>query len=262
MGMVEEIRETAEERKIVKAGEKALIGLGKTFDNWVAVAKALDVGHQVAKRASGDEAGYHYNAAIGAWLKLHPRFAEIGKAERSDCKWLLLNLDKVELWRAGLKSDEERRSYNSPRTIRRYIEGVAHREAFKQPGGEAKPPGRVAQLARRIGELESELHQEQGRTFTVDAMATTSLRLVEAMRRLIRELRRELRNYFATEGAGRRSERMVLMEQDVERGLSDLGLPSIDAPDTDPTYPGGWTDEGGVEIKDKDEGLDDSDLPF
>lgn len=88
-----------------------------TFQDWIAVAKALAVGRAECMRKAGCNTpfGSRYNAATGAWLAQHGLQGVSGQ-ERWQCFEVLENLDAIDAWRAEL-DDAQRRKWAHPNSI-------------------------------------------------------------------------------------------------------------------------------------------------
>ncbi|HEY6258216.1 MAG TPA: hypothetical protein VIY51_20735 [Xanthobacteraceae bacterium] len=90
---------------------------GKSFDDWILVARALSVGRVACMRLAGcnKPVGSRYNSLMGQWLAQHG-FDTITTQERYRALQVLDNISEIETWRAGL-DDAQRRKVNHPGTV-------------------------------------------------------------------------------------------------------------------------------------------------
>jgi hypothetical protein len=119
-----EAREEAEHRaaaKIVQQGQDAWTEIRKasTFEAWVRVGKALQVGREFALWATGCNApkGPRYCKAFSAWADEHG-FKKMTTAVRSEAIELAENLSAIEAWRDTL-SEKKKLRLSHPQTITR-----------------------------------------------------------------------------------------------------------------------------------------------
>jgi hypothetical protein len=88
------------------------------WDDWLAIAKALEAGRAEVTRALHTNAhGRRFEKAMGEWL-IANRFKEINKATRSQLFDCLKHKIEIEKWRARL-TDSERWKFNHPDTVLR-----------------------------------------------------------------------------------------------------------------------------------------------
>jgi hypothetical protein len=85
-----------------------------TFDDWIAVGRALVIGRTAALKEAGTNAavGSRYNIAMGRWLVDHQLDA-VSAQERYAILKILEHLDAVTAWRDGLP-EPQRRRHNHP----------------------------------------------------------------------------------------------------------------------------------------------------
>jgi|SRR5215813_7579109 len=90
---------------------------GASFDDWVAVARALAIGREqcMALAKTNKPVGTTYNRAMGAWLAQHG-LDGINGQERYRALWMLDHLPSIEQWRADL-NEAERRRFNHPSCV-------------------------------------------------------------------------------------------------------------------------------------------------
>jgi hypothetical protein len=88
-----------------------------TFEDWVAVARALAIGraHAMAVAKVNTPFGRRFVAAIGTWLRQHG-LDQIPGQERHMALKVLDQLDAIERWRAGL-DPAVRRRLNHPNAV-------------------------------------------------------------------------------------------------------------------------------------------------
>jgi hypothetical protein len=89
----------------------------RSFDDWLAVARALAIGRSVALQEANTDKPYgsRFTDAMGRWLRQHG-LDGIRKSERSRALSVLENLPAISVWRAGLDEDG-RRQINHPEAI-------------------------------------------------------------------------------------------------------------------------------------------------
>jgi hypothetical protein len=107
------------ELRVIRAGSEAWQRLRRnaSFDDWVAVAKALAIGRAYAMRVAQapKPVGTRYVAAIGTWLRQHG-LDGIGAQERYRSLLVLDHLNEVRKWRDALDEDRRRR-LNHPSAV-------------------------------------------------------------------------------------------------------------------------------------------------
>jgi hypothetical protein len=139
------------ERAVVEAGAAAWNTLGKTWNFWLQVAEALDIGRNHCMRMchTNRPEGAAYNSAMAWWLERNG-FENLGgkdnSATRSDLARCLENRAAIETWRAGL-TDKERAKWNNPSTVLR-----EWKKATKD-----KPPRHALTKDEIITNMEAEL---------------------------------------------------------------------------------------------------------
>jgi hypothetical protein len=121
MSAVIDTDDTREEREICRIGEEALVVLKQTFETWMLVARALDIGRQKAMIATGadDVQDRTYQKAFGRWLDRHPKFADKEMLPDSTRSWLLRCYDhqsEIMHWRRQ-QGAMEMVKYNYPETV-------------------------------------------------------------------------------------------------------------------------------------------------
>ena len=119
----------------------------RNFDDWIAVARALQTGRTAVLKAAGTNrpVGSRYNLEMGRWLVDH-QLDDINNQERYRALLILENLAAIEAWRAGLDA-AQRRTLNHPgsvwahwrRSTKIETSVPTHRHVVK--GGKAKGNG-------------------------------------------------------------------------------------------------------------------------
>jgi hypothetical protein len=104
---------------IVRRGQEAMERKRRGWDDWLAIAEALQAGRtEVMRELHTNEArGRRYEKAIGEWL-ISNGFKEIDKGTRSRLLECLEHKDAIEAWRKRL-TDSERFAFNHPDTVLR-----------------------------------------------------------------------------------------------------------------------------------------------
>jgi hypothetical protein len=105
----------------LRIGEEALDAVRQTFDNWMAVARALDLGRvrAMAETGANDIQDRHYQKAFSRWLDKHPKFNDRAGLPRVTRMWLLRCLDHlgdILAWRRS-RGAAELVKYNFPETV-------------------------------------------------------------------------------------------------------------------------------------------------
>jgi hypothetical protein len=130
------------ELRTIRAGVECWQEIGRTgsFESWVKIGKALQVGRSHALRASASNrpTGQRYCRIFSAWLDEHG-FNGIEKTVRSAALDLVEHLAEIESWRATL--DDKRR-----RQLRHPLSNVA---AWRKAKAKSADPLRAAALAWR-----------------------------------------------------------------------------------------------------------------
>jgi hypothetical protein len=109
------------EAEIIRRAEEALVRLGQTFDHWMEIARALDLGRQQALAETGANSpqGALYSGAFSRWLKQHPKLNDKKLLPGSTRHWLFKCFDhegEIREWRNSRGGDEIVR-YNFPETV-------------------------------------------------------------------------------------------------------------------------------------------------
>jgi hypothetical protein len=113
--------------EILRRGAEALERLarradGEDWNRWIEVMQALDIGRTEALHAAGKNKanGYHYNQAFAKWLRLHPAFEQIDKADRSRFHECFRHLDEITAWRATLSPAQQLKLNYPPLVLARW----------------------------------------------------------------------------------------------------------------------------------------------
>jgi hypothetical protein len=110
--------ETPQELVVIEDGLHAIDDMLRTFERWMIIAEALDVGRAVAMRVAGVDrpAGDAYQAVFGEWLQRWPKLELIKPVTRTWLSKCRDNLDAINQWRAQL-GDEDRLRWNYPERV-------------------------------------------------------------------------------------------------------------------------------------------------
>jgi hypothetical protein len=115
---------SAAERQCVTAGVKAWEDTERTWEDWLKISNALQVGEKICRDEAGKDEGGRYNRLYSAWL-LQQGLDAIPSSVRSYLKTLRENRIEVEQYRAWLP-DEKRMRLNDPkRVLEGYLEWKA-----------------------------------------------------------------------------------------------------------------------------------------
>ena len=110
--------ESEDEVTIIRIGVAAVESVMQTFERWLDIARALEVGRRIAMRVghTNRPEGANYNGAFSQWLALHPQLQRIKPATRT---WLYKCLEhELEIleWRRR-QGDAEHSRYHYPETV-------------------------------------------------------------------------------------------------------------------------------------------------
>jgi hypothetical protein len=103
----------------IHLGQEAMARKRRQFEDWLAIAEALEIGRTETMRAIHTNApkGRRYEKAMADWLAAHS-FKEIDKGARSRLLECLQHRDEIQKWRSRL-SDAQRFRLNHPDTVLR-----------------------------------------------------------------------------------------------------------------------------------------------
>jgi hypothetical protein len=103
--------------EIVRLGQEAMARKRRAWEDWLAIAQALQFGRsEVMRNIHTNEAtGRRFEKAMGEWLIAH-QFKEIDKGARSRLLECLKHKVEIEKWRSRL-TDSERWKFNHPDTV-------------------------------------------------------------------------------------------------------------------------------------------------
>jgi hypothetical protein len=104
---------------IVRLGQEAMERKRRGWEDWLAIAEALQEGRTDVMRAlhTNEAHGRRFEKAMGDWL-IANKFKEINKATRCQLLECLKHKIEIEKWRARL-TDSERWKFNHPDTVLR-----------------------------------------------------------------------------------------------------------------------------------------------
>jgi hypothetical protein len=105
--------------RIVRRGQEAMERKRRSFEDWLFIAEAIQVGRtEVMQRVGTNKPiGKRYDNIMGAWLRSHS-FHLIDKSARNRLCECLQHQVEIEKWRATL-TEAERFRYNHPDTVLR-----------------------------------------------------------------------------------------------------------------------------------------------
>jgi len=127
-----ERRETAAkflEARTIKAGVECwqAIGRAESFEAWVKIGKALQIGRDYSLKATGANRpmGQIYCKAFSVWLTKHG-FERMAKSTRSVAIELAENVEAIEAWRDTLPERQRKRLVHPLSVTRRWRASTAH----------------------------------------------------------------------------------------------------------------------------------------
>ena len=105
--------------EIVRLGQAAMARLARSWDDWMLVAAALDVGRTEVMRNvhTNEPTGRRYERAMADWLAAN-NFQQIDKGDRSRLLHCLKHREQIERWRAAL-TNNQRTKLNHPTAVLR-----------------------------------------------------------------------------------------------------------------------------------------------
>jgi hypothetical protein len=110
----------------IRLGQAAMTRLARSWDDWMLVAAALDVGRTEAMRTAhtNQPVGKRYEREMARWLSANG-FALIDKGDRSRLLDCLEHRDKIERWRAGLTSNQRAKLNHPSAVLRKWRKSIA-----------------------------------------------------------------------------------------------------------------------------------------
>jgi hypothetical protein len=108
-------------QRTIRLGRDAWQAVQRTqsFPAWIAVGRALQIGRDIAGRASGTTTGRHYAHAFYNWAD-RSGFAGMSKEARWSAVDLVENLPAIEAWRSTLSEKECKRLVNPLSNCRKW----------------------------------------------------------------------------------------------------------------------------------------------
>jgi hypothetical protein len=105
--------------EVVHLGQEAMERKRRRWEDWLAIAKALEAGRAEVMRSlhTNEPRGRRFEKAMGEWLVAN-RFKEINKTTRSQLLDCLTHKIEIEKWRSRL-TDAECFKFNHPDTVLR-----------------------------------------------------------------------------------------------------------------------------------------------
>jgi hypothetical protein len=145
---------TADE--IVRRGQEALKRVRQSFDDWMDIAQALEVGRSevMAATHTNQPTGKRYTKAMTEWL-LDRGFHVIDACTRSHALECFKHRAEIEKWRVSL-TEGQRFKLNHPTTVLRKWRAAT---VVPDPNAKPKPPSVVAKLKASVASLEEENHR-------------------------------------------------------------------------------------------------------
>jgi hypothetical protein len=117
------------EARIIKTGVECwqAIGRAESFEAWVKIGKALQIGRDHALKTTGANRpeGRRYCAEFSQWIERHG-FAEMQKSVRSVSIELVEHLAEIESWRATLPEKQRKRLVHPLSVTRRWRAATGH----------------------------------------------------------------------------------------------------------------------------------------
>ena len=163
--------------EIVRRGQEALDRKRRSFDDWLLIAEALEVGRAeiMAALHTNRPTGKRYEHAMGKWL-LARGFHVIDKCTRSHLLECLKHRAEIGKWRDDLKKKDEFEHFrlNHPTTVLRKWKaeaGVPGASKQKNPSPMAKLKEANIELQEKLYRAEKELARGGGDLWTPEDTA-------------------------------------------------------------------------------------------
>jgi hypothetical protein len=143
--------------RIVRRGQEAMERKRRSFEDWLLIAEAIQVGRtEVMQRVGTNKPiGKRYENMMGEWLKSHS-FHLIDKSARNRLCECLQHRVEIERWRATL-TEAERFRYNHPDTVLRRWK----RATIIPDPNAPRPPSAFAKLKEANVNLQERLHRAE-----------------------------------------------------------------------------------------------------
>lgn len=131
------IAESQDEAEIIRIGEEAVRAVRQTFERWMEIGRALEVGRHwaMAEAGTNQPIGRTYAKSFSRWLERHPVFGSLKESTRSWTYRCYENRVEIAKWREERGAGEIDR-YNYPETVFKRWRRYTH----PKPDGEPKPP--------------------------------------------------------------------------------------------------------------------------
>jgi hypothetical protein len=144
--------------EVVRRGQEAMERKRRSFDDWMLIAEALDVGRSETMRAihTNQPVGARFEKAMGEWL-FAQSFHLIDKCTRNhllECRKHRADINK---WRARLTEPEQFR-FNHPTTVLRKWQAAT---VVPDPNAPSKKPSAIAKLKEANVELQEKLYRAE-----------------------------------------------------------------------------------------------------
>ena len=138
----------------IRQGEEAMARLekGQSWDDWVKVMGALDIGRSTAmlQAKTNRPFGPRYTAAFGKWLRCHPAFESIHKTDRSRFLKCFDNLEAINDWRRKEVPACQLLKLNYPPTVLNHWESWKKKQtttpAEETPGTDLAAPALTLEM--------------------------------------------------------------------------------------------------------------------
>jgi hypothetical protein len=144
--------------EVVRRGQEAMERKRRSYEDWLLIADALQVGRTEVMRAvhTNKPTGGRYERAMGEWLFARS-FHLIDKCTRNHLLECLQHRVEIAKWRACL-TEAERFSFNHPTTVLRKWQAAT---VVRDPNAAPKPPSAFAKLKEANIDLQERLHRAE-----------------------------------------------------------------------------------------------------
>jgi hypothetical protein len=189
--------------EIIRLGQEAMARKRRAWDDWLAIAEALQAGRTEVMRSlhTNEPRGRRYEKAMGEWLVANS-FKEIDKGTRKRLLDCLTHKTEIAAWRARL-TDGERFAFNHPDTVLRKWKAatvVPNPDAPAKISPVQKWKEAVVTLQEENDRMKREIERGGGDLFTADDRPRDIVRVLigklgqTKAEKVAREILKTLRN--------------------------------------------------------------------
>jgi hypothetical protein len=173
-----------DERATIRRAEEALVTERLSFERWLEIGHGLHLMQVAVMRLAHANRPYgkRYNEAYKRVEQPVPEIKKVDHGTRSAAIWLYENHERVRSWRQTL-SQNQRDSWNNPRTIQRQFEKATRAGPDSEPRARPSKNEIIAEQEQRIDALERQRGRVAGDQFDLETDSPRNIAriLVETM---------------------------------------------------------------------------------